>query len=101
MQLLRSLRAFLMGIVLVLILCACSTQPTVTVTKTIVLAPPNELMQRCTPERVQEDTVRALAHAYVTNTYEVWKCNSRIESIQQWVLKQQELYNGNNNRNRR
>jgi hypothetical protein len=67
------------------------------VTKTIVLAPPSELLVVCVPERVKEDSVRALAHGYVVNTYEVWKCNNRIEGIQQWVLKQQELYNGDSN----
>lgn len=49
----------------------------------------------CIPERVKENTVRALAHGYVVNTYEVWKCNSRIESIQRWVEQQEKLY-GNN-----
>jgi hypothetical protein len=94
MQLLRSLRATLTMLVLALTLCACSTQPTVTVTKTIVLSPPPDLLQVCIPERVKENTVRALAHGYVVNTYEVWKCNQRIENIQKWILEQQEIHSG-------
>lgn len=41
-----------------------------------------------------EDTVRALAHAYVVNTYEVWKCNSKIEALNKWVREQKEIHNG-------
>ena len=97
MTLLKPLKglATAMMIALVLTLCACSTQPTVTVTKTVVLHPPSEYLQVCHPERVQEDTVRALAHAYVTNTYEVWKCNNRIQSYKEWLEQQEKLY-GNN-----
>ncbi|ATW58371.1 hypothetical protein CNR37_00164 [Pseudomonas phage ventosus] len=58
----------------------------------ILIAPPDELLTLCIPERVTENTVRALAHGYVVNTYEVWKCNQRIENIQKWVLEQKELY---------
>lgn len=58
----------------------------------MVIAPPDNLLVLCIPERVKEDTVRALAHGYVVNTYEVWKCNKRIENIQQWILEQKELY---------
>lgn len=65
---------------------------TVVETKTIVIAPPAELLKVCVPERVKEDTVHALAHGYVVNTYEVWKCNTRIENIQKWVDEQRELY---------
>ncbi|QNO00339.1 hypothetical protein QGX21_gp135 [Pseudomonas phage phiPsa315] len=67
-----------------------------TVTKTVVLHPPSEFLTLCNPERVQEDTVRALAHAYVTNTYEVWKCNNRIQSYRDWLEQQEKIY-GNSN----
>lgn len=89
----RLLTNMLTGIVLALILCGCSTQHTVVERKTILLAPPEDLLQVCTPERVKEDSVRALAHGYIVNTYEVWKCNSRIEGIQEWVRQQKEIYN--------
>lgn len=56
-----------------------------------IIAPPDELMVTCNPERVKEDTVRALAHAYVVNTYEVWKCNERLEALREWTAKQKEL----------
>lgn len=92
MRHLRSLKPLLIMIVFLLTLCACSTKPTVTVTRTVVLAPPKELLRVCVPERVTENTVRALAHGYVVNTYEVWKCNNRIENIQKWVDQQQEIY---------
>ncbi|WVS24512.1 Rz-like spanin [Pseudomonas phage Psxphi15] len=53
-------------------------------------------MVACKPERVTEDTVRALAHGYVTNTYEVWRCNNRIQSYKDWLEQQEKLYgNGN------
>ena len=52
----------------------------------------------CKPERVMGDSVRALAHAYVTNTYEVWKCNSKIESIDKWIEQQKEILNDNTDR---
>lgn len=45
-----------------------------------------------------EDSVRALAHAYVTNTYEVWKCNSKIESIDKWIKIQKEILNDDTRR---
>lgn len=89
---LRALRNMLMMTGLALSLCSCSTQPTVTVTKTVVLAPPSSMLETCKPERVTEDTVRALAHGYVTNTYEVWKCNQRITSLKEWYEKQSEIY---------
>jgi hypothetical protein len=66
------------------------------VTKTVVLVPPSEFFLPCTPERVKENTVRALAHGYVVNTYQVWTCNNRIQNHKKWFEWQQEIYNGNN-----
>lgn len=57
-----------------------------------MLAPPDDLLTLCVPERVMEDSVRALAHGYVVNTYEVYKCNSRLENIRKWIDQQQEIY---------
>ncbi|QXV71748.1 hypothetical protein psageK4_094 [Pseudomonas phage psageK4] len=37
-----------------------------------------------------------MAHAYVTNTYEVWKCNNRIQSYTDWLKQQEKIY-GNSN----
>ena len=88
----RFVRRILMVVVFLLLLCSCSTQPTVVEVRTIVLAPPDDLLTLCIPERVKEDTVRALAHGYVVNTYEVWKCNSRLENIRKWIDQQQEIY---------
>lgn len=87
----RPLRGMLMGIGFLLALCACSTTPIAVETKTILIAPPDELLISCNPERVKEDTVRALAHGYVVNTYEVWKCNARLEALREWKARQQEL----------
>jgi len=87
----RLLRDLLMGSVFLLTLCACSTTPIAVEVKTILIAPPDELMVGCTPERVKEDTVRALAHGYVVNTYEVWKCNAKLEALREWTAKQKEL----------
>ena len=92
----RLVRRILMVVVFLLLLCSCSTQPTVVEVRTIVLAPPDDLLTLCIPERVKEDTVRALAHGYVINTYEVWKCNNRIQSYKDWLEQQEKLYgNGN------
>jgi hypothetical protein len=90
------LQGTLMMIVLALTLCACSTTRTVTVEKTIVLRPPSEYLVTCIPERVKEDTVRALAHAYVTNTTEVWTCNNRIQSYKEWLERQEKIYGDGN-----
>lgn len=86
------LKRLLMIVVFLLLLCSCSTPRTVVEVRTIVLAPPDDLLTLCIPERVKEDTVRALAHGYVVNTYEVWKCNSRLENIREWIEQQQEIY---------
>lgn len=63
-------------------------------TKTIVLAPPSELLILCTPERIQEDTVKALARGYIVNTSQVGVCNNRIQGIIDFYKAQQEIYNG-------
>jgi hypothetical protein len=61
-----------------------------------VLRPPSEFFTPCTPERVKDNTVRALARAYAANTYEVWKCNNRISDHKKWFEKQEKIYgNGN------
>lgn len=85
-------KRLLMIVVFLLLLCSCSTPPTVVEVRTVVIAPPDDLLTLCIPERVKEDTVRALAHGYVVNTYEVYKCNSRLESIRKWIEQQQEIY---------
>ena len=94
MHLWRNLGALLTTLALVLTLSACSTKPTVTVSRTIVLAPPTELLTECTPVRVKDDTVAALAEGYIKNTYEVWRCDSRIKAIKKWSEEQGKLYNG-------
>jgi len=63
------------------------------VTETKLLVPPSELLVLCTPARVTDDTVKALAKGYIVNVGEVRKCNNRLEGIQRWLDEQQELYN--------
>lgn len=69
-------------------------KPTVIQTKTIVLAPPSELTILCTPERIREDTVKALARGYIVNTNQIGVCNDRIQGIIDYYKAQQEIYNG-------
>lgn len=89
---LKKLQALLLCSALILNMSGCSTSRTVTVDRPILIAPPSELFQRCEPKRVEQDTVESLAQAYVHNTYEVWKCNSRLELIEEWTNKQKVIY---------
>jgi hypothetical protein len=62
----------------------------------ILIAPPESMMTLCSPERVKEDSVKALARGYIVNTREAWKCNDKLEALHEWVLEQRKLYDGTN-----
>lgn len=49
-------------------------------------------------ERVQKDTVKALAHAYVFNTTQLGICNTRLQGLIDFYKAQQELYDDAGNK---
>lgn len=49
--------------------------------------------------KVEEDTVQGLARGYILNTNSLYKCNVKLEAIDNWTTTQKEILNDNGNRN--
>lgn len=60
--------------------------------ETQVLAPPSVLLSECKVNRVEEDTVKSLAKAYIKNNQSIRECNNNITAIRNWVKEQGDIY---------
>ncbi|QAX98142.1 hypothetical protein [Pseudomonas phage PaGz-1] len=91
MQQRRSL-SLLLGIVWTLLLQACSTELSVPQHQTILIVPPESLTDEVKVYRVEQDTVKGLARAYILNTNSAAMCNSQLQTIKLWAEEQRALY---------
>ncbi len=62
--------------------------------ETQFLAPPAVLLNDCKINRVEEDTVKSLAKAYIKNNQSLSECNTNLKAVRDWVEKQEEIYDG-------
>ncbi|UPW35894.1 putative lipoprotein [Pseudomonas phage EM] len=84
--------SLLLGIAWTLLLQACSTGHSVPQYQTILIVPPEALTEEVKVYRVEQDTVKALARAYILNTNSAAMCNSQLQTIKLWTQEQRALH---------
>jgi hypothetical protein len=58
----------------------------------MVVLPPSEMLVRCEAYPVKDKEIASLVEAQVRNYGAIQSCNTQIEAIESFLLKQKEIY---------